>query len=78
MAAVRDNQGLYSVELICAGLGLARASYYRRQRPSPGPIPEGVHPRALSVNERDDVLGVLNSERFCDQAPGGSLCHTFR
>ena len=29
-----------------------------------------MHPRALTVNERHQVLGVLNSERFCDQAPG--------
>src|SRR4029077_20039198 len=47
-----------------------RASFYRWQRPSPAAVTERMHPRALSVNERDPVLGVLNSERFCDQAPG--------
>jgi putative transposase len=29
-----------------------------------------MHPRALSLGEREEVLGVLNSERFWDQAPG--------
>jgi putative transposase len=36
---------------------------------------ERIHPRALSVNERHDVLGILNSERFWDQAPG-EVCAT--
>jgi hypothetical protein len=26
---------------------------------------------SASVNERQDVLEVVNSQRFCDQAPGG-------
>jgi putative transposase len=55
---------------MCTGLGIARASYYRLQRPRqrvPTPV---IHPRALSVGERQDVLEVLNSERFWDQAPG--------
>lgn len=70
MATVSDHRGLYSVPSICAGLGIGRASFYRWQRPR-SPLPtERIHPRALSVNERQDVLGVLNSERFCDQAPG--------
>ena len=70
MGVVGENKAKYSVESICAGLGIGRASYYRWQRPSPGAVTERIHPRALSVNERQDVLGVVNSERFCDQAPG--------
>jgi putative transposase len=70
MGVVRGNKATYSVETICAGLGLARASYYRMQRPKQVPIVERVHPRALSVNERQEVLGVVNSERFWDQVPG--------
>ena len=34
------------------------------------PVTERVHPRSLSVNERQEVLGIVNSERFWDQAPG--------
>ena len=70
MGVVRENKATYSIGTICAGLGLARASYYRMQRPKQVPIVERVHPRALSVNERQEVLGIVNSERFWDQAPG--------
>lgn len=70
MAVVSEHRALYSVQSICAGLGVGRASFYRRQRPSPPSPTERIHPRALSVNERQEVLSVLNSGRFWDQAPG--------
>jgi putative transposase len=70
MAVIEEHKAKYSVERICAGLGVARASYYRRQRPNPVAKTKRSHPRALSDNERQGVLGVLNSERFWDQAPG--------
>jgi len=70
MAMVSEHRALYSVPSICAGLGIGRASFYRWQRPSAPAVTERMHPRALSVNERHQVLGVLNNERFCDQAPG--------
>ncbi len=53
----------------CAALGVARATYYRTHAPRPGPRTAGRHPRALSAAERHRVLDVVNSERFCDQAP---------
>jgi putative transposase len=70
MAMVSEERALYSVQSICAGLGIGRASFYRWQRASLPVVTERCHPRALSVNERQDVLGVVNSERFWDQAPG--------
>jgi len=70
MAVVREHKAMYSVQSLCAGLGVGRASYYREQRPCPQPATERRHPRALSVNERQDVLEVVNNERFWDQAPG--------
>jgi len=36
---------------------------------TPTPAPIRVHPRALSLAERQAVLAVLHSERFCDVAP---------
>lgn len=69
MTTVNEQKALYSVQSLCAGLGLSRASYYRR-RPTPACRPKPIHPRALSMSERDSVLEVLNSQRFCDQAPG--------
>lgn len=53
----------------CVALGVARATYYRRQRPRMAPREGGRHPRTLSAAERQGVLEVMNSERFCDQAP---------
>lgn len=70
MAAVTEHKAKYSADAICAGLGVARASYYRSQRPGLKRVIERIHPRALSVSEQHKVIEVLNSERFCDQAPG--------
>lgn len=70
MAIVREQRADFGVKPICAGLGVGRASFYRWQRPSPRAVIERIHPRALSVNERQEVLAVVNSERFGDQAPG--------
>jgi putative transposase len=70
MAMVREQRAEFGVQPMCAGLGLARASYYRVQRPSCGVATQPTYPPALSVGERQDVLGVLNSEKFWDQAPG--------
>jgi putative transposase len=57
----------------CAALGRSRATYYRRHRQSPPPPPQSrtaaPQPRALSLAERAEVLGVLHNERFVDQAP---------
>lgn len=53
-------------------LGVKRATLYRRR--SPQPVGKTTlrrpPPRALSEPERQRVLGVLHSERFCDVAPG--------
>ena len=55
----------------CEVLGRARASHYRDCRaPLFGPpAPRPVSPRALSVEEGEAIVEVLNSERFCDKAP---------
>ena len=60
----------------CTAAGRPRATHYRRHRRSPAlPRPALVahrdrpQPSALSVLERNDILAVLHSERFCDAAP---------
>ena len=53
----------------CAGLGVSRASYYRKQKPQGEPKPKANPARALSDEERQQVLEVLHSERFVDQSP---------
>jgi putative transposase len=70
MAVVSEQRDLSSVRWTCAALGVGRASYYRTRQPRQGVPSEGQHPRALSIDERESVLEVLNGERFWDQAPG--------
>lgn len=55
----------------CETLGRSRASHYRHRRgPTHGPkAPRPKSPRALTDTETDQILDVLCSERFCDQAP---------
>ena len=56
---------------VCRALGVARASVYRRRRP-PTRMPRRKRPtpaRALTPSERQAVLDVLHSERFCDRSP---------
>ena len=71
-----DSVGIRSA---CEAFGVARASFYRL-RPllgpatataaqPPPPIPRPAPPRALSLEERDAVRGLLNSDRFKDCAP---------
>ena len=52
-------------------LGRSRATHYRQPRaPLHGPpTPRPPSHRALSDIEHTEILDVLNSERFCDQAP---------
>lgn len=63
------------VSAACSALNLARATYYRRQKPRPEPRPRPAPPLKLSDDERQIVLDTLHSERFADQAPR-SVCAT--
>jgi len=56
------------VRASCAALGVAPASYYRSRRPG-SPARPRSSPRALSSEERQDVLEVLHEPRFVDAAP---------
>jgi putative transposase len=55
----------------CQALGVARPNYYRTRKPAPPAAakPRPTPPRALEETERQAVLAVLHSERFCDAAP---------
>jgi putative transposase len=62
------------VAAACRAAGRPRATHYRHHRhsqPSPRPAPSAprTQPRALGPGQRQQVLDVLHSERFCDQAP---------
>ena len=54
----------------CEALRFPRATFYRStkgKRPDPGQRPKP--PLALTAEERQSVLNVLHSDRFCDDAP---------
>lgn len=61
------------IQRACQVLGVSRASFYRTTRPRACPVQVFSVPdppaRALSEAERSQVLAVLNSPRFVDQAP---------
>lgn len=53
---------------LCDALGLPRATFYRQGQEN---VPRGSQrsPRRLPDDEEQQILNVLNSERFCDMAP---------
>ena len=54
----------------CRALGVSRATFYRRQRSTPGhQQPRPTPARALHESEREQVLDVLAGPRFVDRAP---------
>ena len=58
------------VQPACNALGVSRATFYRRRRPSTGhQQPRPTPARALSGGERKAVLETLSSDRFVDRAP---------
>jgi len=71
---------LVGVQAACLAVGVPRATFYRWRRalaevatsasaPRRGQCPQRLHPRALSSDERQAVLDLLHSPRFCDVSP---------
>lgn len=71
MEAARGCAGELGISKACGVFAVARASYYRRTKPQLKPIKKSPRkpPRALSEEERKQVLDLMHSERFMDQAP---------
>ncbi|MDQ3642335.1 MAG: IS3 family transposase [Actinomycetota bacterium] len=69
--AFTELAGLTSAKRACELLGKPRATHYRRQRPPAQrpPAPRPTPPNALSEAERQEILGVLRSQEYCDLAP---------
>jgi putative transposase len=61
----------------CKAVGLPKTTYYRQARKKTGAFSikaafafqHPAHPRALSPQERENVLQLMHSERFMDMAP---------
>jgi putative transposase len=69
MQLIDQNAPLLGVAPLCDALNVARASYYRWKHPVHGPRRPRSSARALSVQERQDVLDLLHAPRFVDRAP---------
>ncbi len=53
----------------CELVGVPRSSLYRARQPKTPPAPRSTPARALSLEEREQVHQLLNSDRFVDLAP---------
>ncbi len=72
MEVVREQGTEIGVASACRALDVPRASFYRALSPGKAGVPttqRPVSPRALAPEERREVLGMLNSERFVDDPP---------
>ena len=73
MTAAEELAQMTGVTAACQVLNIPRSSLYRARHPeckTPAPSRQRPEPaRALSVEEREEVRTVLNSERFQDQSP---------
>jgi putative transposase len=72
MRSVQEHGPQVGVAPVCRALAIPRASAYRtwaREQAPRAPAPRPTPPRALSHDERQQVLNALHSERFLDQPP---------
>ena len=71
--ALAGLEPLTSVKTACALLGKDRATLYRQRNPAPRPQapprPRAPHPAALSPADQEQVLAVLDADRFADKSP---------
>ena len=67
---IEQHKTAFGTRALCEALGEARSSYYRCMKKVVAVAKVRQSSRALAEWEREGVLEVLNSERFCDMAPG--------
>ena len=73
MDAVKRECSALGIAPACQALGLPRSSFYRalrREDAPPKPSRRKTPARALTSQERQNVLDVLHSDRFVDDPPG--------
>lgn len=74
MNAVDEYSPQVGTAPVCRAVGAPRATVYRRRKarrsPAKEPKKRPTPARALSSEEKTQVLDVLHSERFVDKAPG--------
>ena len=68
MPLIQEHRGPLSVAEACQALGLDPATYHRWKRP-PRARKARTSPRALTAQERQQVLTDLHAPRFVDRTP---------
>lgn len=71
MAAIKEHGRVAGIAPLCQALAVPRASAYRswRYAESRSALARPVPPRALALEERQQVLDTLHSQRFVDHPP---------
>jgi len=70
MVIVTEQQAILGVAPVCRALAVPRATYYRWRKPQAVvPVTPRRVPRALPPEERQQVLALLNADRFAELAP---------
>jgi putative transposase len=69
MAIVTEHQATLGVAPVCQALAVPRATYYRWRQPTDRVPGARRVPRSLPPEERQQVLALLNDERFADLPP---------
>jgi putative transposase len=69
MQAVETLAPTVGKKAVCAALGVSRATLYRSRGSAGMERPSKPSSRALSPEEKQQVLDILHSERFVDKAP---------
>jgi putative transposase len=69
MAIVTEQQATLGVAPVCRALAVPRATYYRWRKPTESVPAVRRVPRALPPEERQQILAVLNDDRFADLPP---------
>jgi putative transposase len=70
IAAVKEMGPKLGFASTCVALGLPRATFYRKVKPSEAPVlPRAKPKQTLPADERSAVLAVLHEDRFVDLAP---------
>lgn len=72
MSAVQELMPHVGRKAALEALCLSRATFYRRREPTE-PKPRPTPRRALSLEERNRILEVMNSDRFVDSSPAEAV-----
>jgi len=74
METIEKRAPSLPLSIACDAIGFCRSTYYRFKA-GPKPAKRRNIPRALSANERQEILDIMHEERFMDLPPGQIFNH---